>query len=312
MQSKKEYSVHIAFAAALFLMAGGMMVIPQKDGGRYTLPAFGTAAAVSILLSVAVLPLVWKIYSCKKNEEKPRAGKVLLYSLTSILLVGAAAYGFSDFVRFVGDVMLPHTAKFWLAAMFFAATVLPAVGEKGIVMKFALFAFIFAAAVTVFFFAASVPQFRIDNISLHNIPEWRAILKQSVPIFLRLFPAHIIIYIYVGVFFGRRKGRCAVSGAVIGCAAIGICVTNALLLFGAPLAAKLRYPYAAAVSTVSLGELFTRMDGLSYFVYFAAQTVQTVMCVSVVRELFCRMGGKNTKKIAAFFLATSLAIGCIL
>ena len=68
----------------------------------------------------------------------------------------------------------------------------------------------------------------------------------------------------------------------------------------------------SAVSTVSLGELFTRMDGLSYFVYFAAQTVQTAVCVSLIRELLSRIGERKPRKTAAFFLAISLLVGCIL
>ena len=39
------------------------------------------------------------------------------------------------------------------------------------------------------------------------------------------------------------------------------------MLFGPTFAARIEYPYTAAVSTVSVGRLFTRMDYFSYFIY---------------------------------------------
>lgn len=312
MQSRGVYSVHTACAVAMFLLSGSVIILPRRGADELTLVGFAVAAIAAVAVSVVALPLVVKLFSLEPTGRAARGCRNVLYVITCLFAAAVAANGFGTFVGFVGDIMLPHTAKILVAALFFVAAILPSVGDKGIVMKFSLFAFLITAAVVVFFLAASLSELRLENVSLLRFPEPMGVVKQALPYFLRLTAALAIIYIYVGVFFKKEKNRAAICGAVVGCAVLGLCLVNVLLLFGAPLAAELDYPYTSAVSTVSLGELFTRMDGLSYFVYFAAQTVQTAICVSLIRELLSRIGEKNPRKTAAFFLAIILLVGCIL
>lgn len=312
MQSRREYSVHIACAAALFLLSGTLTVLPQKGANELSLLGFAVAAITVFILAALLLPLTVKLLSFKLKSSVMRVYRATLHIAVCIFTAIFAAMRFGIFVGYAQDIMLPHTPKIIVALIFFAAVILPSTGEKGIIMKFSLFSLFVTAAAVIFFFAASFGELELENIVLHRLPETVGIVKQALPYFLKLFPPIIIIYIYVRIFFGKEKHRAAVCGTAMGLILLGICILNVLLLFGAPLAAKLDYPYTAAVSTASFGELFTRMDGFSYFIYFSAETVQLAMCVSLICELLKRLGEKATKKITVFFLGIILASGCIL
>ena len=71
-----------------------------------------------------------------------------------------------------------------------------------------------------------------------------------------------------------------------GCGLAALVLLNSVMLFGAELAGKFDYPYSAAISTISVGYLFSRMDGFSYFLGFACTLVRIGVCITTVKSLF--------------------------
>ena len=71
-----------------------------------------------------------------------------------------------------------------------------------------------------------------------------------------------------------------------GCGLSALVLLNSVMLFGAELAGKFDYPYSAAISTISVGYLFSRMDGFSYFLGFACALVRIGVCITTVKSLF--------------------------
>ena len=64
-----------------------------------------------------------------------------------------------------------------------------------------------------------------------------------------------------------------------------ILIGGAAIVFGSDFAGKLKYPYASAISTVTLGNLFTRMDGFAYLIFFASVIVKITVCIKIIA--FC-------------------------
>ena len=91
----------------------------------------------------------------------------------------------------------------------------------------------------------------------------------------------------IGVF-ARDNGfskKTAVSGAVLGNLTLAFCILNSLLLFGNKFAGRLDYPYAFAISTVTFGNLFCRLDGFAYFIYFASCLIKITLSVSIIKSI---------------------------
>ena len=56
------------------------------------------------------------------------------------------------------------------------------------------------------------------------------------------------------------------------------------MLFGAQMSGEFDYPYAMAISTVTFGNLFSRLDGFSYFIYFVTALIKITVCVDVIKQ----------------------------
>ena len=65
---------------------------------------------------------------------------------------------------------------------------------------------------------------------------------------------------------------------------LGITILNSVLLFGIEFSGVLDYPYSSAGSTVTFGNLFTRMDGFLYFVYLASCIVKCAVGIFVIKK----------------------------
>ena len=77
------------------------------------------------------------------------------------------------------------------------------------------------------------------------------------------------------------KNRCiksALAGAVTGFSILGICILNSILLFGAELSGELGFSYISAISTISIGRLFTRLDEFAYLLFFITCIIKITVC----------------------------------
>ena len=90
--------------------------------------------------------------------------------------------------------------------------------------------------------------------------------------------------IFLKFFFDDTRTKQGFSGVIIGACLLGMCILSPILLFGAQLSGQLDFPNSYAVSTVTVGRLFTRLDGFAYFVYFVSSVIKITVCISVVRE----------------------------
>ena len=88
-------------------------------------------------------------------------------------------------------------------------------------------------------------------------------------------------------FFAKSEGfkkGVTLLGVGVGCVAFGICILNSVLLFGIDFAGELAYPYSVAGSTVTFGYLFTRMDGLLYFVYLISCVIKCTVAIEIIKK----------------------------
>ena len=67
-----------------------------------------------------------------------------------------------------------------------------------------------------------------------------------------------------------------------------ICFLGVLLLLGGGFGATLEYPYATAVSTVTAGKLFARLEGFAYLTYYVSSALRVSVCISLVSTLVSR------------------------
>lgn len=268
------YKKHFFALAGLFALGDAVIVLPENSANKFTFLGF----LVSVLLSVCVVFLVFSL----KNEKKILlpAGLLTFYLLLEVFLT---------FVVFISNNLLPKTPKIFIILPFVLIAVFVAFKEKSALLKFSLISFVFTNALIGIFFLSTAKDFNVQNIYVYSFPNLKNFYIALKPYIKRVVLPTFVLSVYARLLKIEKKAT--LSGLLCGNLLLGICILNSVLLFGIGLSAKLSYPYADAISTVTFGNLFTRMDGFAYFIYLASSLVKISVCVQVIKALIIEKTG---------------------
>ncbi len=272
------FSKSAAAAGALFILGNAVMFFPTSSGGEFTLLGFLAAAAAGIILYICVTP----IYSFVLSEKRGGTLRIIIstavFAVIAVASLFIAADSFRDFIDFASNVILPKTSRAFIIITFLAIVVFFGFKRQEDSLKFSLICFGFTAIAITFFFLASIGDYEAENIRMSSFPDWGVILSEAKPYFMNpLLPALLLPFYYRLVFKGNKNS--GHFGLALGLIFFGLCILSAVLLFGTELSCRLSYPYASAISTISIGRLYTRLDGFSYFIYFASALTKINICV---------------------------------
>lgn len=277
---KKEKTVFYkstACSCALFILGNAVIVLPAKSADQFTFLGFIITALCSVLLSLLLIPLARKLL----KEGTPKIIKAAVMLILSLYALFVAADTFSDFTHFVSTHILKDTNIAFIIFVFGAAVVFFGFKRQEDVLKFALLCFVFTAVAVIFFFAATSSNFDVKNIYISEIPDFKTLFSAVRPYFIKAALPAVLLPFYTAFIFPKGEKSACVLGVGMGYIILGFCLLTSILLFSPLLAGRLSYPYASAVSTVTVGKLFTRMDGFSYFIYFSAAAVKINVCIFI-------------------------------
>lgn len=297
MKRNTVFALHSSALTALFILGNGVVIFPIKGADEYNFLGYIIAGAVAFLLYLCAIPVINRLYAPKVcNKFYMKLIFTVIYLLTAVFALMLAVNTFMDFTLFAGDVLL-HDFPLWVAVLLFLLTVLFfAFRRQEDFLKFALISFCFTAGVIIFFFIASFKRFNFDNIIILNIPDFGEIYPQIKNYIVNPLLSALLIGVYEVCVFKKVRKRNTFWGLGAGLILLGICILSSVLLFGARLSAVLDYPYASAISTVTIGRLFTRLDGFSYFVYFSACLTRITVCLYLVWTMLKRSDSLYTSK----------------
>lgn len=289
MTDKPTFNTHFACLTALFVLGSGVITLPTKNADRYTLYAL----FISLLFSFGIFLVIFtlqKFFLAKSNRSTAsKIFAVLIYISVAVYSLFNFAYTFKIFARFAADILLKDTS-YLTAAILLGLVIWFFVSRKQEdVLKFCLVCLIAALPVILFFFLAAIGDFQIRNIFIYTFPDFKTLFKNLLP-FLKEVSLPLIILLPFCTA-NRTRAKSSATGILTGYILLILCISSSLLLFGPLFAARIEYPYTAAVSTVSVGRLFTRMDYFSYFIYFTSSVIRITVCIHTVKECLKRIDG---------------------
>ena len=266
-KSKNSYNKHYLCLSALFVLGNTVIKAPFASLNEYGFLAFLIVFGLALILSLVayLIPL----------------NKITAIPLT-LLAFFCASDAFISFIKFTKYDLLYKTSAFWVVLPFVAIIVYLGFQKTTVIYKFSL-VFWFVAVVVILLFALfTAKDFEIKNIYIYNLPTVSNLLTQAEPyIFTTLLP---VVLLSVLAREEKIKLSSTVIGVGVGFLCLGICVLNSVLLFGVDLASTLNYPYSSAGSTVTFGNLFTRMDGLLELVYLTTSVVKCGLCIEIIKK----------------------------
>ena len=207
--------------------------------------------------------------------------------------------------------MLSGMSELLIKAIFlFLCAYLGSLGE-GSVRKMAVIFFAILAAVSILLFLLSVRSF---DLSQTDVLFGKITAHGVIREFGNVFAPTVLAIIYLSGDGETGRLRCggAVLSVIFASLLLLICRLNVSFLFGESFAAALAYPYSEAVSTVTAGKLFARMEGWAYLMYYASSALRTSVCLSLCCRLAFRILPRlREKRTWAFFISVAFASVCL-
>ncbi len=264
MNKLRPFSHHYVWLSCLFILGSGIINLPFKNADKLTFLGFLIAFLVSIPLAFAVL---------KIDFLKFPIMLLALYLAADTLVM---------FLKFISNTLLGNSQNFWILLLFMLPLIYFCFRKPTEIFNFSLLCGLLCALLLIFFFFATFKDFNFKNIYIYSFPSFKDLFNQTVP-----YVKTVTLPILVLTLFAKQNNIGTVvtlSGISVGAVFLIISILNSVLLFGAEMSGELLYPYANAISTVTFGNLFFRLDGFSYFIYFVTALIKITVCVKVVTK----------------------------
>ncbi len=293
MNKKTSFFKHNIAFWALFLMGNGVIVLPFKNADGYTVLAFILALFAAFILCIGARFVVNSIFVKKAESGIKKFLRLALSFAASVFAAFVLADTVKDFLYFSQKILLPHSSKLVAIAIFLLAVIFFSFKRLENILKFCLISCVFVLILELVFFIASVDNFKLQNIIIKQLPNLTHLWQQAIPYIKKFSLPALLLPLYEALAFKQTSKKALFSGLWAGGALLGLTLLNSVLIFSGELAGLFEFAYASAVSTVSIGRLFSRMDGFSYFIYFAASLVKSVGCVFIIMVMVSRNSGKS-------------------
>ena len=273
---KADYGRHFFCLAALFALGESVIGLPYSDSGKYSFLGFAFAVAASF----AVLGISYFLLK-SKSVFGVKAYSAVLLSAAAVYALYNAVASFTEFLRFVDKILHPDTPRFFIAVIFVLTCAYLTSRKNSVILKLSVIFFVLSAAGIILFFLLSVKDFNTEWFLINRFPGLKAVLKETMPMAARVSLPFALIPFAAEFFINSKSKKYAFTGAAAGLGLLVLCFADCIFLFGPQLSARCDFPLAAAVSTVTVGPLFTRMDGLVYCIYFATALIKTAFCLKI-------------------------------
>ncbi len=242
----------------------------------------------------AALSVVALKYGRKKltvSDPRLKAFLLLAVAAFSALSFSICLFKFSEYA---GRVML-NTSSLVLPAISFIILIAFTV-KKGIrvIFKLGSVLFFLSAVFILLTFALSLPYIEMKYLSFYKTPTIGGFFYS----FVSTFTTALIAALPMLFLSKEQKTKVVLWGFVLGGGAVLVCLINTLGVFGAEFANTLSFPYSSAVSTASVGKIFSRMDPFLYCTCFFTCLMKCSVClyaiISALKKLpFKILFGKN-------------------
>lgn len=280
MKEKTVFYKSSGAITALFLLGNAIIIMPYKGADEYTFLGFLASAICGIFAIIFLNPLADFLDKEQTNKAINIIKIILLLSLAvaSAFLVAEA---FRDFTNFISEIILPDIRKTVIVITFAFTILFFVLKRQEHILKFSLLCCGFTIISIIFFFFATFKNFDMRNVFIFRLPSPQEFWNAISPYLKRVVLPILLIPFYRIFVFGNKHATACTHGTILGFILLGLCILSSILLFSPQLAGRLDYPYAAAISTITVGKLFTRMDGFSYLLYFAATIIKINICAFV-------------------------------
>ncbi len=266
----KNYGVHITFLTAICVAGNAIITMPFFTSQNPILTVL-LCCGITFAVTLIALPIINYAFNTKS----------LWFYIVAAVIAAVSLYGaasaFSEYIRFLNTVQLKCNRTLYILLLIIVVTAITFCSNSAF-LKLGLLFGIMSTVLMVILFVVPSNIYSIQDIRITPIvPEFKDAAKH----FLKYFSPMLSAVAFAAI--AKKQARfCSISAGVgMGIALVLLCTLQSLFVLGGS-AADYKFPYLAAISAFSSGQIYIRLDGFIWFVFFAASTIKTALCTKTV------------------------------
>ncbi len=231
-----------------------------------------------IFAAAVTLVLKWRMKKIKSLNPSVKAAGLAAVVIFSVFSFVVCVMRFS---QYAARVMLDISSVTFPLLSFCFLAVFAAIKGKTVLLKLSAVLIFLSTVMIAITFALSVPFIETKYLFIYRAPEIKGFLYSFFST-----GGRVLLVALPMLYIGRKsKPSRFVWGFLIGVGGIAVSLINTLGIFGAEFAATLSFPYSYAVSTASVGKIFSRMDVFLYCVCFFTCLIKCSVCIYSILEV---------------------------
>ncbi len=265
--------------AATTVVGDNLLLFYFTKNTANDLLGFVLAAAV-VTACAFFIKFALKSKTLLKLKNKPFISWVLFLGLSVAILI-SLTFCLLNLSAYVSGVMLKGSSIALPFIAFLGLSVVLAFSKREKLFKFSLLIFPLFTVLILLMFGFSLPFAQIKYL----IPYKEPTLFGALGAFIRYFLYFISSLLPLSVLGKNIKNPPMALSFIFGLGFVLISFLNTLLVFGSEFASTLIYPYSSAVSTASIGHIFSRLDIFLYIVCFFCGLIKAAVCLFSFRVI---------------------------
>lgn len=269
IMNNRYYKPHIFSLCALFVVGNAVIMLPFFFADSPFLSF--AATAVFSLLFVWIVTVVIKFAS--KNKTAFFVIKAIIYASA----IYGAVTSLYDFICFVSQIQLPQTNAAFITVVSIITICVFALCDDSAFFKYGLTVAVISGLCVLLMFIGGIKHFDFSQLGL-SVGK-HIVCTDVVKIFFRYFSSLVSPVAFVILNNKITDTKAAFGGIAAGFSVVGLCLVQSVSTLGHT---NLSFPYIKAIGVISSGSLFSRIDGLAYFLFFATAMTKAALCVKTV------------------------------
>lgn len=271
-----SYNLHICSLCAMIVL-GNTITAPSFS-------KFGFLFILTLIISYFVL-LTLSTYIVNFTSKSKKS---LLFVTSFVCLAALCGLIITtyNFIKFLTDVPLVQNNPISLLLLFITVIVVFVSSGKSAIYKYCLLVFLICFLIIVMCFLLGIKHFNLNEINpwLENYRYnlWDCWGNICTTVILPFF-----------IFTNTKTNKKPLYiGIAIGFALLFACSLQSTLTLG--FAPNIDHPYIKAVGIISSGGLFTRLDGLVYFLVFTSSLINASICIKTIIVILNKLVNKRS------------------
>ncbi len=296
MDTKINNNLSYIALISLFFIGNTVINLPFGENINGSLPGFFIAVLASI-------PFVLRISKISLSANKSFFG----VTVTCLFVMYALFCGIvtlRNYVTFSDKIILPEIGSFFPSLLFLGLLWLICREKGSVLLKLSLISALLVFITVIILFLLSLNNISLKALIPNKSPTLKEIGYQALSYLSMSFIEGVVL---IGII-KEKKRKAILGGFLTGAAVLLIVLLQSVSVFGYSLLSNLNYPYASAMSVITFGDKFSRMEGFSYLLYFFCTLIKTAVCIKAAKSALCKFFPKTEK----YFMPAVLTVYALL